>query len=189
MSPRFKRPRKLVNPPVIKGLKPYGPGVPEAVSGPVTLLYEEYEALRLCDYDRYNHIRSSVIMNISRPTFTRIYASARQKIAEALVEGRQIIIEGGKVYFDSTWFECDTCNACFNNPDWETPVTACPLCGSKEIHSFEDEIPETPAVTEADHCICPDCGYETEHQYGNPCNRQICPKCNARMRRKSRPEL
>ena len=73
----------------------------------INLLYEEYEALRLCDYSMENHNRASEIMEVSRPTFTRIYASARQKLASAFVEGRQIVIEGGKVYFDSDWHICN----------------------------------------------------------------------------------
>jgi hypothetical protein len=48
-------------------------------------------------------------MGVSRPTYIRIYASALQKIAKAFVEGRLIFIEGGKVYFDSDWYRCNTC--------------------------------------------------------------------------------
>ena len=101
MSPRVKLIRKVLNPPLIAGFKPYGPESANHNQEPVFLLYEEYEALRLCDYDNYNHLNASVIMGISRPTFTRIYSSTRRKIAQAFVEGRQISIEGGNVYFDS----------------------------------------------------------------------------------------
>jgi uncharacterized protein len=122
MSPRNKRLRKVLNPPAIKGLKPYGPEVDENKTSVVTLLFEEYEALRLCDYDKFNHHQACVIMGVSRPTFTRIYAAARQKIAKTLVEGSQLSIEGGKVYFDSDWYHCSNCTCYFNNPEKDKTI-------------------------------------------------------------------
>ena len=137
MSPRIKRPRKVLNPPIIKGFKPFGPGTADLNPEPVYLLFEEYEALRLCDFDMVIHNEASVIMGVSRPTFTRIYAAARQKIARAFVEGRQITIEGGKVYFDSTWYHCANCNCDFNNPEKEKEVECCPLCSSTNVAGFD----------------------------------------------------
>jgi len=191
MSPRIKRPRKVLNPPVIKGFKPYGPEAGKQKTEPVFLLYEEYEALRLCDYDMYNHIQSSEIMNVSRPTFTRIYSSARQKIAKAFVEGSQIAIEGGKVYFDSDWYKCDHCHCFFNNPEREKKVPACPLCGSQHFtgvdynNGYENE--EQKACE--DVCYCPECGFQQEHQRGNPCGRRYCPECNTLMKKKVSQDL
>jgi len=148
MSPRIKTLRKVLNPPIIKGLKPYGPDLNRLNPEPVILLFEEYEALRLCDYDRYNHHQASILMGVSRPTFTRIYAATLQKIARAFVEGRQISIEGGKVYFDSDWFHCSGCNCYFNNPEKDKELTSCPLCGDNgidrvDITDFTEEEKET----------------------------------------------
>lgn len=137
MSPRLKTMRKVLNPPIIKGFKPYGNIAEDAVTEPVNLLFEEYEALRLCDYDGCNHHQSSVIMGVSRPTFTRIYASALYKISKAFVEGRPISIDGGKVYFDSDWYRCSSCGCYFNNPDKQNVVEMCPLCGNKRIYSYD----------------------------------------------------
>lgn len=123
----------MMNPPSIRGFRPYGPMFGHRIDEPVFLLYEEYEALKLCDYDGHNHDMASTIMHVSRPTFTRIYAEARQKIAKAFVEGRQILIEGGKFYYDSDWFSCSNCGCHFNNPDKEKPVENCPLCGSRNV--------------------------------------------------------
>lgn len=186
MSPRIKRMRKVMDVPVVKGFKPYGVESGNLNSEPVALLYEEYEALRLCDYDRYNHYQASEIMSVSRPTYTRIYASTRQKVAMAFVEGRQIIIEGGKVYFDSNWYHCNTCKCYFNNPEKEIAIESCPLCGSANIKEYDyDNTNEGDAQKKCDDfCICPDCGYLIEHEFGHPCSEQICPKCNASMKRK-----
>jgi predicted DNA-binding protein (UPF0251 family) len=133
MSPRNKTLRKVVNPPLIKGFKPFGAESAKGNPEPVVLLFEEYEALRLCDYDGYNQLKASGMMGVSRPTFTRIYASALKKIAKAFVEARTITIKGGAVYFDSDWYHCRSCDCHFNNPDKDQKTTNCPLCGSLEI--------------------------------------------------------
>ncbi len=189
MSPRNKRLRKVLNPPVIKGLKPYGPELDESRLNEVSLLYEEYEALRLCDYDMFNHHQASVIMGVSRPTYTRIYASARQKIARALVEGSLISIEGGKVYFDSDWYHCSHCACYFNNPERDKVVEQCPLCKSQQIANYDlqKEWIESDEPRNHDVCFCPGCGFEQPHIFGEPCGRRICPKCNTRMTRKGTP--
>ena len=186
MSPRIKTLRKVLNPPIIKGFKPYGPERTSENTDPVILLFEEYEAIRLCDYDKCNHHQASVLMCVSRPTFTRIYASALQKIAKAFVEGRQIAIEGGKVYFDSDWYQCKKCNCYFNNPEKEIEIEHCPLCGNNEIISFDfgDTLMDDNTRYSQDVCVCSVCGSEQIHQKGKPCNEQICSKCSGQMKRK-----
>lgn len=140
MAPRPTRLRKISNPPLISGFKPYGAKVHNVPNEVVLLHIEEYEALRLCDHELLNHHQASVIMNVSRPTLTRIYSKARRKLAEALVCGKQIIIEGGKIYFDTEWFTCKNCGICFNNPDKENEIKECPLCRSKNILNNYDFI-------------------------------------------------
>jgi uncharacterized protein len=186
MSPRIKKLRKVLNPPPIKGFKPYGGDAGGKQTPAVTMLFEEYEALRLCDYDMYNHHQASVLMGVSRPTFTRIYASAREKVATAFVEGRQISVEGGKVYFDSDWYQCSSCSSYFNNPEREMEIESCPLCGSDNIEEHDPDPSGQLSGPDfrGDRCICPACGYEQDHRPGKPCSLEICPQCNTRMRRK-----
>ena len=107
--PRRKRNRRIMNPPPIQGFRPYGRKGGGSQSGNIFLHIEEYEAIKLCDYDGHNHTEASEIMHISRPTFTRIYAEARRKIARGLVEGTQVVIEGGKIFYVSDWFSCQSC--------------------------------------------------------------------------------
>jgi predicted DNA-binding protein (UPF0251 family) len=189
MSPRPIRLRKVSNPPIISGFKPYGNKNSGNNAESVFLHYEEYEALRLCDYEMLNHHKASVIMDVSRPTLTRIYARARQKIAEALVKGSQIIIEGGKIYFDSEWFSCKACGCYFNNPDKQEAVKECPLCKSSNFSIYEHagDDPEESLTQCSDICICPSCGYEQPHQLGKRCNQEICPNCSKNMVRKGTP--
>jgi predicted DNA-binding protein (UPF0251 family) len=193
MSPRSKRLRKVINPPPIKGYKPYGPETNKKEKGIVTLHFEEYEALRLCDYDNHNHSEASKFMGVSRPTFTRIYASARQKIALAFVEGLQISIEGGKVYFDSDWFHCKSCKCYFNNPEKDQKTENCPLCGSTNVIEAESETENSPEEIMkdecADSCECPQCGYQQPHRYGKPCSLELCPTCNIHLKRKPGPNF
>ena len=188
MCARIKRPRKILSPPPIKGFKPYGIDIEMPASqGSVNLLFEEYEAMRLCDYDGLNHYQASLMMNVSRPTFTRIYAAALRKVATAFVEGRQIAIEGGKVYFDSDWHHCNACACYFSHPHKHLPIEECPLCGSEDISDFElgDEVSETNA--EDDLCICTHCEFEQEHQSGRPCKEEVCSECGHYMKRKGGP--
>jgi uncharacterized protein len=183
MSPRPKRLRKIINPPTVKGFKPYGMQKQPDHEEPVFLLYEEYEAMRLCDFEMLNHQEASEIMNVSRPTFTRIYASARAKIANAFVKARQIVIEGGKIYFDSEWHLCTKCSCYFNNPDKTKTIENCPLCGSTHIQIVEEDFSENGENGSKckDVCTCPKCGYEQEHPYGVPCREIRCHRCNNLM--------
>lgn len=142
MSPRNKRLRKVFTLPLIKGYKPFGPDIFPDHKESVVMLLEEYEAIKLCDYDMLNHEHASKAMHISRPTFTRVYASARQKIASAFVEGRPISIEGGKVYFDSDWYHCHSCHCYFNNPEMENKIEACPLCGNMSFSNYDPDLQE-----------------------------------------------
>ena len=96
--PRPKKNRKISHPPLMQGFKPFG--IPRNRLGAVTLLYDEYEAIRLLDYEGLNQDQAAERMNVSRPTRTRIYEQARKIIAQALVEGQMINIEGGNVLFD-----------------------------------------------------------------------------------------
>ncbi|HPS26731.1 MAG TPA: DUF134 domain-containing protein, partial [Bacteroidales bacterium] len=77
------------------------------------------------------------IMGISRPTVTRIYKSARRKLAKAFAESRVIVIEGGKVYFDSDWYECKQCLSHFTCPGKSAVPIICPLCNSTEIIIYQ----------------------------------------------------
>ena len=64
----------------------------------VTLGYDEYETIRLLDYEKFSQEQCAQRMNVSRPTVTRMYEIARQKIADALVNGKRILISGGDVF-------------------------------------------------------------------------------------------
>jgi len=131
--PRKKRDRRLLAPPAIKGLSVYGP---RNRSEQIMLFFEEYETIKLLDYDNLTQEEAAVCMNVSRPTLTRIYEAARNKVARSMVEGKDLLIKGGSFRFDENWFHCTTCQARFNV--FEQTEHVCPVCGSKEMTSLND---------------------------------------------------
>ena len=178
---RPKRIRKMTNPPHFKGFRPIG--LPEE-NNPVVLNYEEYEAIRLSDFELNGHVEAAQLMEVSRPTYTRIYESARRKVAQAFVLGKAIVFEGGKVYFDSEWYSCNSCGCWFNHPEKGKEVSSCTLCGSTDIEQFQED---TQSGSVKESCICPNCGHEEIHSPGVPCRTEICPVCSCLMVRKGAP--
>jgi len=187
MSPRRKRHRWIGSPPAIRGFKPYG--VPVSNNGHISLQFEEYEALQLADYRNLSHEQAAVTMNISRPTFTRIYDSCRKKIAKAFAEGLSILIEGGNVQFDRQWFRCNNCHHVFAG---EAPEGLhCPVCGSDEyeyinqtVQSWQELNTPWQGSSNDSVCICTACNYEMQHIRGIPCTSLKCPECGKPMVRK-----
>lgn len=128
--PRQRRLRKVVAPPNFKGYKPYGTN---AVSKEcIELLYEEYEAIKLADYDFMNHQEAAKLMGVSRPTFARIYESARRKIASAFVETKEIKTVFGNAILDKHWYVCNGCQSRFTMPR-TIKTQLCPLCANDKI--------------------------------------------------------
>lgn len=59
----------------------------------IILAMDEFEALRLKDYENVEQEEAAKKMNISQPTFHRILLSARRKISDAIINGKAIKIE------------------------------------------------------------------------------------------------
>lgn len=70
MSPRPKNIRKINNMPSVAGFKPIASDCYRKDA--IFLHFEEYEAIRLCDYEMKNQQEASVSMGVSRPTLSRI---------------------------------------------------------------------------------------------------------------------
>jgi predicted DNA-binding protein (UPF0251 family) len=115
-------------PPAMEGFKPFGIPMRELES--LNLLFEEYEALRLADYENLTQEEAAKKMNISRPTFTRLYDKARKSIAKAFVEGKAIIIQGGTYVTEDYWYRCEDCHETMITMK---PVKNCRKCDSDNI--------------------------------------------------------
>jgi len=99
-------------------------------------------------------------MNISQPTFNRLILSARKKIADAIVKGKAIKIEGG-VY------------------KMVRPRGGRFRAGPGGRGRMKGPLAAGPGG----FCICPDCNYKVPHKAGVPCNQRKCPKCGTIMTR------
>jgi predicted DNA-binding protein (UPF0251 family) len=175
--PRPRRRRMMANPPAVEGFKPFG--VPASCLDPVVLLYEEYEALRLADYDRLTQEQAAEKMNVSRPTFTRIYEKARQSVAKAFVEGKVILIRGGDFHSNDFWYRCGDC---LQVSVTKKETEACCHCHSKKLQQLNNCCWDKEC--ENGICICVKCNTELPHEKGKPCKEHICPECGAKMVRK-----
>ena len=115
-------------PPPMEGFKPFG--IPMRELEPVVLNYEEFEAIRLADYENLTQEEAAQKMNISRPTFTRLYDKARKIIARAFVEGKAIFIQGGNYVTDDYWYRCYDCH---DTMITLKPTKHCRTCDSENI--------------------------------------------------------
>lgn len=80
-------------------------GIPARELEEVAMTLDEFEAVRLADLEGLYQEQSAERMKISRATFSRIIDSAHRKIADALVHGKALRIEGGQVRMEgSRWY-------------------------------------------------------------------------------------
>lgn len=139
--------RKIENIPAIPYFIPSDKDVAEIPENILKL--EELEAIRLKDLLGLEQEECAEKMEVSRPTFQRILLSAREKIADSLVNGKIIHIEGGNF----------TRNIC--------PVR-CRGCGKDWMESFEN----LESIKHGDYS-CPSCG-STEVVCENNCKGKFC---------------
>ncbi len=117
-------------------------GIPLSMLAEVVLSLDEYEAIRLGDLEGLYQEQAAEKMGVSRQTFGRIIESAHKKVAEALVNGKALKIEGGDFRMASLRkFFCSECRHSWNLPYGTGRPRSCPSCQSRKIHRT-DEKPE-----------------------------------------------
>lgn len=130
MSRPFKC-RRVAFVPDVTYFKPAG--IPLRDLEEVRLSLEEVEALRLKELEELEQEQGAEKMNVSRQTFQRILASARKKIADALLNGKAIKIEGGNFEISHRRFRCQS------GHEWEvetstgTTTVLCPTCSTTDV--------------------------------------------------------
>ena len=125
--------RKVSFIPPVTYFKPAG--IPVATLEEVKLLVEEAEAIRLKDLEGLEQEECAQKMSISRTTFSRILDSARQKIADSLLNGKALRIDGGNFEMAVRRFRC------ISGHEWEVPFETmvsdppefCPECETSNI--------------------------------------------------------
>jgi predicted DNA-binding protein (UPF0251 family) len=112
-------------------------GIPMMVLDEVSLSVEEAEAIRLKDLEGLQQEDCAEQMRISRPTFHRVLGAARSKLADALINGKAIRIEGGSFEMARRRFRCGN-----DGTEWDVifekivsgDPQACPRCHSSNVH-------------------------------------------------------
>lgn len=133
---RPQKRRRIHNPPVMKGFKPFGIRMCDIEN--VTMTFEEYESIRLINYEMLPQDSAAELMNVSRPTFTRIYNKALKLIAQSFVEGRAILIEGGNYHLDKDWYRCKRCFKLIEGIENHVPCENCEHYGRNELTNLNN---------------------------------------------------
>jgi len=109
-------------------------GVPLVELAQVQLAVDELETLRLADFWGMSHEEAGKRMGVSRATFGRIIEDARKKVADALIHGKAIKVEGGNYKRVAPWtngvFLCDYCQSRWEVPAGTVQPKKCPHCGA-----------------------------------------------------------
>jgi predicted DNA-binding protein (UPF0251 family) len=107
----------------------------------VVLSLDELEAARLADLEGLYQEEAAHRMEVSRQTFGNIVAAARRKLADCVVNGKLLRIQGGAVRLAGLrTFACDHCRRHWSLPSGSGRPAACPGCRSQAIHrTIENE--------------------------------------------------
>lgn len=130
--PRPRKSRKVVAPPKFVFFKPAGVPLTRLEDSIITV--GEYEALRLADLEGKQQKDVAENMGISQPTLNRLLSSARKKLADALVNGKAIKIEGGTFELISAMtFRCMSCSYKWDEKTGTKRPSNCPKCGNDSL--------------------------------------------------------
>jgi predicted DNA-binding protein (UPF0251 family) len=120
--------------PKINYFKPRG--IPVVDLAEVCLTVDERESLRLADLLGLSHEAAGKRMGVSRATFGRIVQRARKIVADAIINGKAVRVEGGnyKMISRTRIFKCRACDH-----EWEEPFGTgrpknCRDCGSEDFY-------------------------------------------------------
>ena len=136
--------RSVVDLPKVTCFKPAG--VPHKGMKSIILTVDELEAIRLADKEGLYQADAALQMNVSRPTFDRILEAAHKKVAEAIVDGKQLCIQGGVVR-----------SLCDSIPTDRPDICVCPECSFELPHSKGEPCRESS---------CPQCGASLKRKGG-----------------------
>jgi predicted DNA-binding protein (UPF0251 family) len=114
-------------------------GIPLSGLEEVRLTRDELEALRLADLEGLYQAEAAAKMGVSRQTFGNIVGSARHKVADVLVNGRALRIQGGVIQMMGRTFTCTSCQQQWKVAFGTGRPQSCPQCGKADIHRVPAE--------------------------------------------------
>ena len=154
------RPRKqriIEYKPTVTYFKPQA--IPLSNLEEIILTVDELECIRLSDVCKMNQTHAAHKMGFHQSTFQRTLAKARQKIGDAIVNGKAIRIQGGEYIMPG------------GNGQGSAGFGRGGMGRGRGV-GFG---------AAPDKCKCPACGHEELHTRGQPCVQMKCPKCGAQM--------
>ena len=151
--PRHKRIRKIFFQPDVTYFRPRGILLSNLEE--ITISFDEIEAVRLIDSEGIEQSQAGKKMGISQSTLSRLLKTARKKLANAIINGKAIKIQGGDFKM-------------------EFPRGRGLGRGAGRGQG---------GFGAGGFCVCPKCGYKEPHKLGEPCYKKKCPKCGAQMTR------
>lgn len=152
---------KLVNfEPGVTYFKPRA--VPLSELEEVELTIDELESMRLSNIEHLGQEIAAQKMGVHQSTFQRILSRAREKLTDALVNGKAIKINGG---------------------NYKIPINNRKLKISDSSALDYAKSNSKKNIETIEKCVCKSCGYEIIHEKGIPCSSLYCPNCNIKLER------
>jgi len=159
---RPRRTRRIFFQPDVTYFKPAG--IPITNLKETVLSFDELEAIRLIDSEGLEQTQSAKKMKISQSTLSRLLKEGRKKLADAIIQGNSIKIQGG-------------------NFKMVQPIGKGLGLGRGRGAGGRGRMGGEFAAGPKGTCVCPKCGAKASHQTGTPCYQQKCPKCQSPMTR------
>lgn len=176
--PRPFIPRRVWFQPGTTYFKPAG--IPMAHLSEVVLTVGEFEAIRLKDFEAMDQEKAAKKMKISQPTFNRTLRSARKKIADSLVNGKAIRIEGGNYKMVQQPMQPGMgrgqgmgMGRDMGQGRGQGAGMGRGFGGRGRMGGF--------AAGPGGICRCTKCDYQEPQIRGQPCMNKKCPKCGSPM--------
>lgn len=171
--PRPRRSRWVSARPNITYFKPSG--VPTRELDETVLTIEEFEAVRLKDQLELDQQSAAERMKVSQPTFHRLLNGARKKIADAIINGKALRIQGGNYTMvqeqpQRRGMGCGKGQGCGNGFGRGNGVRG---QGMRQ----ESGTGRSRCAGSGGNCVCPKCKTLIPKQHGVPCREQTCPQC------------
>ncbi|WP_094228209.1 DUF134 domain-containing protein [Methanolobus psychrotolerans] len=137
----------------------------------INITIDELESLRLSYIENMKQDDAADKMHVHQSTYQRTLQRTLQKIADALVNGKSIRVEGG----DYTMPGKDGTGPMGKGPGGRHNR------GREQKRGRFSESVETGSNGPGQNCKCSGCGYEQPHTPGVPCGQIKCPKCGQTM--------
>ncbi len=138
------------------------------ITGKVNVTIDELEALRLCYLEKLNQSAAAFRMHIHQSTFQRTLRRALENITDALVNGKEINIQGGNYTMAGRNGTGPAGQGSGNMQGSGRGQRG----GGGRGGGFGGP---------GGNCKCPSCNYEQTHQPGTPCAQTKCPECGTMM--------